>query len=170
MQFPDGCGADFQFGSPITAVNVVYVQFEMSFGSGGNAPNESGNFKLLRTRSANYGTLNGSLIVQGNQLDGFFDVWEANPAMHVLVPDITALNDGLVHTLKVRFESDATPSITLWIDGVWQGKVTPTNAYTVPPAGVTSILELFETVNNPTGGLREVDRVSISTQDIPAFP
>ena len=51
-----------------------------------------------------------------------------------------------------------------------KGTVTPTNDYTVPPPGVTSIVELFETTNNHVGGIRQVDRVSMSTQDIPAFP
>jgi hypothetical protein len=170
MRFPDGTGADFQFRSPITGTNVVYVQVEMSFGSGGNAPNTSGNFKFIRTRQAGYNYMNGSLIIQGNQIDGFFDRWEANPSMHVLVPDVRVLNDGQVHTLKVRFEADATPSITLWIDGKLQGTVTPTNTYTVPPANPISIVALFETINNPVGGIREIDRVSMSTQDIPAFP
>ena len=170
MQFRDGTGADFQFGSPIQHTNVVYVQVEISFGSGGNAPHAAGNYKLIRTRSKGYGSLNGSLIVQWNQIFGFFDDFEASPGMHLLLPDITVYNDGRVHTLKARFEADATPSITLWIDGVKKATVTPTNHYTVPPTGVTSIIEMFETTNNAVLGIRQVDRVSISTQDIPAFP
>ena len=166
----DGAGVDSSSRVTDHGVNVVYVQVEMSFGSGADAPNESGNFKSFRTREAGYDYMNGSLIVQQNEIDGFFDDWAANPSMHTLVPDVTVNNDGTwkFDTLKVRFEADATPPSRCGSTGR-RGDGDAYERATRRPPEVTSIVELSRR-SNSVGGIRQVDRVSIDSQDIPAFP
>jgi hypothetical protein len=113
--------------------------------------------------------------MQQGSLDYFGDVF-GDGQMHPIVNNFAATYcDGRVHQLKAFINSPTTSGgsglgyATVWIDGVLKGTGT-SSTWSGAPAGTIAIIQLFETVNNTVGGVREVDRVSISDKDIPPLP